>query len=316
MKNTSQKQLRTPTVVVPFDSECRTEMCQDVCVYLRPEANGIQVESALMRTIHTNSHYKENVRLVYLANLPGEFIARHRIIEQHYRLKLSFAKHGKRMFTAYMQQEFSHYFGVPFEKAEILGAFEAMKRLHYSREELFRLWVPAQDIMHVNGQTIKRVGSVYIINYDIPAILLKNKMSTDIAVMILRTRLGPDSIHTLMMEMVERLKQDGLLQESEAFTRVFHFSRSPFEQILDGIGFLYRNDGTHIPLNEIQFYCYLQERGLGDEEIHQILHYPIFSFVNKRGGLIEQTVYAASYGMDYEAAYQTLLSAKAQILLD
>lgn len=291
-------------------------MCQDVCVYLRPEANGIQVESTMMRTIHTNSYYRENVRLVYLANIPGEFIAKHRIIEQHYRLKLTFAKYGRRLFTAYMQQEFSRYFGISFEEAEILGSFEAMKRLHYSREQLFNLWVPSKDILHINGQTIKRVDGLYIINYDIPAILLKNKMNTDVAVMILRTRLGPDSMHTLMMYMIDRLKQDGLLKKEEAFTRVFHYSRSPFEQILDGIGFLYRNDGQHIPLTDIQFYSYLLEHGLSAKEIQQILRYPIFSFSNGSGGLMEQTVYAASYGMDYEAAYQALLSAKAQILLD
>jgi len=312
----STQQVRIPTVVIPFDSECRTELCQDVCVYLRPEANGIQVESAMMRTISTNPQYNENVKLVYLANIPGEFIAKHRIIEQHYRLKISFAKQGKRLFTAYMQREFSRYYKVPFEEAEILGAFEAMKRLHYTREGLFNLWVPAEDVFHLNGQTIKRVNELFIVNYDIPAILQKNRTSTDIAVMILRTRLGPGSIHSLMEDMVERLKVDGLLQQSEAFTRVFHFSRSPFEQILDGIGFLYKRDGTHIPLQDIQFYNYLLQQGMSRTEIHQILHYPIFGFPNGKGRLKEQTVYAASYGMDYKRAYQMLLTAKAQILLD
>src|SRR6056297_2481905 len=299
----STQQVRIPTVVIPFDSECRTELCQDVCVYLRPEANGIQVESAMMRTISTNPQYNENVRLVYLANMPGEFIAKHRIIEQHYRLKISFAKQGKRLFTEYMQREFSRYYKVSFEEAEILGAFEAMKRLHYTREGLFNLWVPAEDVFHLNGQTIKRVKDLFIVNYDIPA-------------MILRTRLGPGSIHSLMEDMVERFKADGLLQRSEAFTRVFHFSRSPFEQILDGIGFLYKSDGTHIPLQDILFYNYLLQQGMSHADIQQILRYPIFGFPNGKGGLKEQTVYAASYGMDYKRAYQMLLSAKAQILLD
>jgi len=312
----SKVQVRRPTVVVPLDTECRTEVCQDVCVYLRPEANGIHVESTMMRTIQNTPRYRDNVKLVYLANIPGDFIAKHRIIEQHYRLKLSFAKHGKRLFTSYMQKEFSRYFKVPFEEANILGSFEAMKRLHYSREELFDVWVPAKDILHLTGQTIKRVGEMFIVNYDIPAILQKNRTSTDIAVMILRTKLGPESIHSLMMDMVDRLKADGLLQQSQAFTRVFHFSRSPFEQILDGIGFLYNRDGSHIPLTEIQFYQFLQQQGMNSTEILKTLHYPIFSFSNGKGNLIEQTVYAASYGMNYKNAYETLLSAKAQILLD
>jgi hypothetical protein len=270
----------------------------------------------MMRTISTNPHYSENVKLVYLANIPGEFIAKHRIIEQYYRLKISFAKQGKRLFTEYMQREFSRYYKVPFEEAEILGAFEAMKRLHYTREGLFSLWVPAEHVFHLNGQTIKRVKDLFIVNYDIPAILQKNRTSTDIAVMILRTRLGPGSIHPLMEDMVKRLIADGLLQRSEDFTRVFHFSRSPFEQILDGIGFLYKGDGTHIPLQDIEFYNYLLQQGMSRNEIHQVLHYPIFGFSNGKGGLKEQTVYAASYGMDYKSAYQMLLTAKAQILLD
>ncbi len=308
--------MRRPTVVVPLDTECKTEMCQDVFVYLRPEANGIHVESTMMRTIHTTDHYRNNVKLVYLANIPGDFIAKHRIIEQHYRLKLSFAKHGKHIFTEYMQREFSRYFGVPFKEAEILGSFEAMKRLHYTREQLFNLWVPANDILHLNGQTIKRVNGLFIINYDIPAILQKNRTNTDIAVMILRTRLGPESIYSLMMEMVDRLKADGLLKHSQAFTRVFHFSRSPFEQILDGIGFLYNNDGTHIPFTEIQFYQFLLQQGMSATEILKVLRYPIFQFANGNGSIFEQTVYAASYGMNYTEAYNTLLSSKAQILLD
>ncbi|HDQ15172.1 MAG TPA: hypothetical protein ENN41_10205 [Sediminispirochaeta sp.] len=305
-----------PTVVIPFNPQCDSDLCQDTCVYLRPETNGVEVESAMMRTIQSSPVYRDNVQLVYLANLPGEFIGRRRIIEHHYHLKLMFAKRGKRLFTDYMKREFSRYFGTPFESARIYGSFEAMKRLGYSREDLFHMWVPAKEILHLNGQTIKRVDDIFIVNYDIPAILLKDRSNTDVAVMILRTRLGPESIHSLMMETVDTLRQRGMLRKSQTFTRIFHFSRSPFEQILDGVGFLYSENGSHIPLRKIHFFRYLLERGIDAKTIRKILVYPIFGFEDEKSGYYEQTIYAASYGMGYEEAYQKLLSAKAQVLLE
>lgn len=311
----STVQERLPTVVIPYETECRTEMCQDVCVYLRPEANGIQVESVMMRTIQTSDFYRERVKLVYLANLPGGFIGRRRIIEKHYHLKIKFATRGRGLFTDFMKRRFSEYFGVPFEKAEIWGSFEVMKRKDYTRTGLFDIWVPQEKMLFLNGQTIKQVGDVFIINYDIPAILMKNHIDTDMAVMILRTDLNPKEVHGLMMRMVDSLKSQGLVTRGESFTRVFHYSRSPFEQILDGIGFLYDPDGGHVPLKGINFYAYLLSRGLTDGEIKKIIQYPIFNFRGDDGEYYEKTIYTASYGMGYDDAYQTLVSARGQVLL-
>lgn len=304
-----------PTVVIPFDPVCTSDYCQDTCVYLRPETNGVEVESVMMRTIQSSPLYRENVRLVYLANLPGEFMSHRRVIEHHYHLKLLFAKRGGRLFTDYMKREFSAYFKQDFEEAKIYGSFEAMKLLGYSREQLFKLWVPQDAILHLNGQIIKKVDDIFIVNYDIPAILMKDRSNTDVAVMILRTLLGPDNIRDLMMDVVDTLRERGMLKKSQNFTRIFHFSRSPFEQILDGIGFLYGENGDHIPLRKIHFFRYLLDRGVDAKTVRQLLIYPIFGFEDERGNYYEQTIYAASYGMDYEAAYQTLLSAKSQILL-
>lgn len=311
----SPGEIRLPTVVVPFDTKCRSEKCQDVCVYLRPETNGIQVESMMMRTIHNSSFYRDKVRLVYLANLPGSFIGKRRIIEKHYHLKIEFAKRGRRLFTPYMKRRFTEYFGKPFETASVWGAFEAMKQLGYKRTDLFRIWVPPEKMLFLNGQNIKLVDDHFIINYDIPAILMKNHTNTDMAAMILRTELQPEAIHRLMMKMVSRLKEQGVIDEGEAFTRVFHFSRSPFEQILDGIGFIYNQDGSHIDLKFINFYTYLMKRGMKEEEIEGILKHPVFSFYDERDRYFEKTIYTASYGMGYDEAFELLKASRGQLLL-
>jgi len=311
----SKPPIRYPTVVVPFSTECRTENCQDVCVYLRPETNGIQVESAMLRTIQGSPFYRDRVELVYLANLPGGFVWKKRVIEKHYHLKILFARKGRTLFTGYMRRRFSEYFNIPFEKASLWGSFQAMKHLGYTRRKLFDIWVPPEDMLFLNGQSIKRVQDHFIINYDIPAILMKNHEDTDMAVMILRTDLPPESVHKLMMEMVDSLKAQGLLHRGEAFTRVFHFSRSPFEQILDGVGFIYNPDGSHIDLQSINFYTFLLKRGLTSAEIEKIIQYPIFCFQNEEEGYFEKTIYTASYGMGYDEAYDKLISAKGQVLL-
>jgi hypothetical protein len=306
---------RQPTVVVPFDLECRSEHCNDIFIYLRPETNGIEVESVMMRTLSRSAKYHDRVRLVYLANLPGDFIDAHHIIEEHYRLKLAFTKQGKKLFTPYMQREFSRYFQVPFEEARILGGYEAMKQLRYTREQLFRLWVPQRDIFHINGQTIKKTGDIYIINYDIPAILRKNSRATDIAAMVLRTSLPFGEMAEMITDITDALRTEGILDEQEAFSRVFHYSKGPFEQILDAIGFLYRSNGSHIPIDTVNFYRFLRGKGLSDYEIRQILHYPIMSFSNYRKPYYEETIYAATYGCDYESAYQILCKARGQVIL-
>jgi hypothetical protein len=312
----SPKEKHFPTVVIPFEPDCLTEHCQDVCVYLRPETNGVQVESAMMRTIQADEFYRNNVKLAYLANLPGEFIGRRKVVEHHYRLKIHFSLKGRQLFTDYMKEAFSRHFGIPFEKAEILGSFEALRKLGMTRDELFNIWVEPKDILHLNGQTIKHFDGHYVVNYDIPAILMKNKNSTDIAAMILRTKLGPESIHQLIEDMIKALKEGHFLHGTKSIPRVFHFSKSPFEQILDCIGFLYDENGSHVSLRKIHFYRYLLEKGISPLEIRKILEYPIFGFEDEEGRYYEETIYAATYGMGYEEAWEKFITAKRQILLD
>ncbi|MFW6344183.1 MAG: hypothetical protein ACOC2B_05525 [Sediminispirochaetaceae bacterium] len=287
-------------------------------LYLRPETNGIKVESVIMRTLQQRLQYKDRVKLAYLANIPGDFIAKNRIIEDHYSLKLHFTKTGKQLFTPYMKKEFSRYFGVSFDKAKIYGAFEAMKRLGYTREGLFNLWVPQRDVFHVNGQTIKRDGDIFIINYDIPAILNKNNSATDVAVMILRTSFEPKALQRMIMDMVEELRKEEVIDKTKGYSRVFHYSKGPFEQLLDAVGFLYDSQGNHLSPDKMLFFNYLLEKGLHTHEVSKILKNPIFLFQGQGDGQkqFEETIYTATYEQSYEEAYNTLLSAKAQVILE
>jgi hypothetical protein len=68
-------------------------------------------------------------------------LAENRIIEDHYTLKVRFARQRKKGFTETMKAEFSNAFHVPFEEASIIGSFEALGKLQLTEQGLFPLWV-------------------------------------------------------------------------------------------------------------------------------------------------------------------------------
>src|SRR6185436_11297463 len=134
-----------------------TDFCQDMIVYLRPETNGIQTESVLFR-VFKDPVWHSKVELAYLANVPGQFLLDRGVVERHYNHRIRFAKHGADAFTPAMKDTFSRFFGLPFDKARIVGAFEALSLLKLDEEALFRIWVPVYDLLEMEGQLVKRVA--------------------------------------------------------------------------------------------------------------------------------------------------------------
>jgi hypothetical protein len=296
-----KRRIRLPTILIPFFGPQRESGGQDIFLYLRPETNGVLVESLLFRVIKGKSRYCEKCQIVYLANLPGDFIIKNNIIQQHYAVKIRFAKSGKRAFTPDMQRKFGEYFNLPFKKAPIIGAFQALKRLKIHYEDLFKIRVPPENFTVICGQSIKLYGGYFIVNYDIPALLHKNSRKTDIAVMICRSRLNRREFHEMVEEMGEKLLQEKVVAADRPLARTFHYSNGPFEQILDGIGYLYDNDGNHLDLTEISFMRYLLEHDVAADIIIHAIHNPIMRFRTPEG-VIEENIFSITEGITYEAA--------------
>jgi len=305
---------RTPTVIIPYQGPCEFD-CKDLFVYLRPESNGVEVESTLMRVIMNDPNYKDHVKIAYLANLPGSFIIQRKIIETHYALKYYFASAGKSSFTPHMKAAFTQYFSVPFPQAHIVGAFEALKILGISPEELFSLWVNPFEMMTINGQTIKKKDDLFIINYDIPALLHKNSNKTDLAAMIFRTDLEWSDIHALFGLMTDSLIKENILDPRIPPSRVFHFSKSPFEMLLDGSGYLIDSSFNPVPLSELTFTQWLMERGFSLKEIEGVIRNPLFQFPGFRGGLVEENLLTYTTNHTYEEALERWLSARSQVFI-
>ena len=273
--------------MIPYPGACKDPSVQDLAVYLGPESNGVKVESTIFKVIHDNPHYRKVLDIVYLANLPGDFLAENRIIEDHYALKVRFAKQGKKAFTETMKAKFLRTFRVPFEEASIIGSFEALEKLHLTEQELFHIWVPADRVTYIHGQHIKNYKEYFIVNYDIPALLHMYSKKTDIFAMILRCFMTYGDIHRLIDKNNAALKEEGIITNPVLHSHVFHYSKSPFEQILDGIGYVYKQGDKHIELSELSFLNYLISRGCREEDVLLVIQDPIMRFRNEEGGIEE-----------------------------
>lgn len=294
-----------PQVLVPYPGPEADPGVQDIFVYMRPETNGVVGEREVLKVVEEYPQYKVALHLVYLANIPGDFIARNHIVERHYAVKMSFAVHGKRLFTERMKKRFSEHFDTDFESAPVIGAFEALDRLDVRAEELFSQWVDEPDILVVDGQTVKRVGAFFVVNYDIPALIHKNNRSTDIAVMLFRTRMGYEDFLSLTAKMRRGFIERGLLGTQGSVSRVFHYSKSPVEQILDGLGYLYDSSARRVPMRELSFAAFLMQHGVSEAQIHGLLNNPIATFETSRGR-IEDSVIAYTRNESYERALEKL----------
>ncbi len=299
--------IRTPSILVPYQGADPTGATNDIFLYLRPETNGVAVESVLLRVIRSNPHYSANIKLVFMANYPGDYISQKHIIEHHYYHKIKFAEKGKKGFTKRMIAAFESFYGENFENAAVISPFEAMEKLKLSEEELFNIWVAPDDFMSIYGNTIKKYSGFYVINYDIPSLLHKNNFRTDIAVMLFRIYFSCQEFSQMISDMEMSLKEAGVINEKKPASRVFHYTKSPFEQIQDGLEYLY--DAANKKGSGISFLCYLNRNGFENEKILHLIKNPVITAPFPDGER-ENTIFEFTKGMDYSGAAEFLKSVK------
>ena len=294
---------RVPSVLIPYPGLIIEKGVQDIAFYLRPETNGVVVESMILKEIHNSPEYNKHLRIIYLANIPGSFIVEQHIIEKRHNLKFAHAIQVKSLFTDTMKRTFEEYFHISFDDANILGSFESMEILRFTPEELFNLWVPQSNFIKIHEQSVKKYKDYYIVNYDIPYIMDKNTQNTDIFVMIMRSFLPYKEIHKMVYAIGDKLIENNIITKDKPISYVFHYSKSPFEQILDGIGYIYRNKTEHIDYSEISFFSYLLEMGCTAEEIIKAIKNPIMYF-NTDNGIIEKNLVNYTYECSFEEAFK------------
>lgn len=300
-----KNETRKPTIVLPYMESNLAPNEKDLFIYLRPETNGIAVEAILFGVIHNSELYRNGSNLVYLANLPGDFLTENEVIERHYSLKCKMAREGRACFTDAMISGFEKWYKVKWDDVKVISAYNALDQLGITSRELFELWVKDQDFYYIHGQSIKKIGDMYVINYDIPELLKKNRVDTDLAVMVLRTSLSNRDLTSLITDMEEALKDGGAIDPNTPPRRCFHYTKSPLEEILDGLGYLYNEKGEPKDLSSISFASYLMKKGLNEERIRYLVENPIV-IMNEGGHEREVYLYDYLLGDSYDEAYEKI----------
>lgn len=299
--------IRKPSILKPYCGPTEDTQAQDIFICLRPQSNGVFVESKLLRVIEADPEYKKSFKLVYMASLPGDFITYHRVVERHYALRLHFAVHGISAFTDQMRCRLEHWLQEPLDSVDICGSFEALDILSYRPNDLFNTWVAPSDMLKLNGQSIKRIHRkkeklLYVVNYDIPALLHMNYAKTDIAVMLFRTWKGYKHFAGLVHQIKAVLTQENIIAEHCPANRIIHVSKSPCEELIDGGGHLYSSDCNPIPITEVNFGNYLFRNGRSEADILEIIERPIVVTAAGR----EKTYFELTCECNYEEALKRI----------
>ncbi len=318
-----------PQVLLPYPG-CGKENEQDIFLLLRPEKNNYQVESLILSTFRESCEYKKTIFIQYLANISGSFIEKTKFFHKHYATKFFFAKHNKDFFSAYMKKSFENHFSQNIADCEVLGAFEASKRLHLSFEELFHINVPYNNILRVSGQIIKKIfdknkKAVYVINSDIPALLSREYSQENCAVIMFRTTLSYDMFNQYIHKVYEKLIHSKIIfpknddEYDVGIKKVFRYSRGPFEQLRDSIEFLYHPNRNNVSIADMTFARYLYEKGVSYDTMVNLLLFPICHVstddtLSSVENSEERTIFECTKYATYEQAYAFLYTLRDQRL--
>jgi hypothetical protein len=99
---------------------------------------------------------------------------------------------------------------VSADESEIYGAYDAMIRLDMDELEMFKYDVLESEKIKIFGQSIVKIKDknnkdVYVINYDIPALLTFNCVDTNAAVMVFRTTLTYQKFNRIILDVINRI---------------------------------------------------------------------------------------------------------------
>ena len=291
--------------MIPYPGPCLDRDVQDIVLYLRPETNGVRTESVMLKALREDPGSRDLYSLVYLANLPGAFIASRRIVERRYALRERFAREGAAAFTPTMKRQFEQHFGVRFDGAPVVGAYEALSRLGITEEGLFAVWVDERQFTRIHQQSIKLVQGLYVVNYDIPALLHRDNHKTDVFTMILRCFAPYAEIHALIDRMCAALEAAGIISARRPPSRVFHASSGPFVQVLDGLCYVYSAAAEPVAAGDLSFGAWLAGRGVGGPALEGLLREPIMRF-RTAAGVVERHLFDHTIECSYAEAFRRL----------
>jgi hypothetical protein len=258
-------------------------------VYVRPETNEIHYEKSIILGIMPFAD------VVYLANLNGRLFIKDALILEHYSSQYKFAIYAKEEMAKYpeMVNEFENYFGVKFEKAKIIGAFEALLRMEITDEGMFNKIVIGKNFHRFYGQTIKKIENYYVVNYDIPAIIKRYVPQANVFALAIRFRTDDVNFLSVNQSIFEQIKSNHAeiiseaklkkLEWNEQIKRTYHISRNHVMAMFDMMDFIIKVNNTHINFTDTPFgKMLIEDYGFADEELYQLKENPLIYTQDKK----------------------------------
>jgi len=108
--------------------------------------------------------------------------------------------------------------------------------------------------------------------------------------------------------MSEHLAESGVLGSETTPSRAFHYSKSPWEQLLDGVDYLWGVDVTDGGAeDDISFGAYMMNRGFTRQQLKDVIRRPLVIYRDEYGRTRERNMLELSSGMNYSEAENALL---------
>jgi hypothetical protein len=287
-----------PDILIPYNINRETlSNSAMLTIYVRPETNKTDYEAVIIKS---TSPYAD---VVYLASLSGTLVNDKALVASHYSSQLQFAIEGKKRLAQYpeMIEWFEKKFKVKFQDAKIVGPFEAILeyKLKKDADELFETMVPEPHFLEMFGQTIKKIGEYYVLNYDIPFVITRHHEETAMFVIALRlksNRYRFSDIDHLIYDNMCKSETTWILDSEKRknlawyrqVRRTYHISRGHIEAMFDLTDFVFKNEKEQIRFTDTPLGRKLLEQEiLGEEQLEerlaQLKEHPLV-YLNQTGG--------------------------------
>ena len=287
-----------PDILIPYSINEETLSNSPILmISVRPETNKIDYEAVIVKS---TAPYAD---VVYLASLSGNLVNDKALVASHYSSQLQFAIEGKKGLARYpeMIKQFEKKFKVQFRDAKIVGPFEAILeyKLKKDADQLFETMVPEPDFLEMFGQTIKKIGEYYVLNYDIPFIITRHHEETAVFVIALRMKSNryrfsdiDHSIYDNMCKCETTWILDSEKRKNMAWyrqvRRTYHISRSHIEAMFDLTDFVFKNEKEQIRFANTPLGRKLLEQEILrgeqlEERLAQLKEHPLV-YLNQPGG--------------------------------
>jgi len=273
----------TPDIIIDYNYDYSL-FTPVAVIYVRPETNKIPYEKAIIKGIQNHAD------VIYMANINGQIFLKNALVIEHHSSEFRFAIYGKEEIAKYpeMIEQFEDHFKVKFQEAEIIGSFEALIKLKITQEEMFGIFVESDEFLRFFGQTIKKIGNYYVINYDMPALIEKYTPETDVFAIAIKFKDEKSSFKEINFsvsnEITSNCKSPIIFSENQKFNeldwiekvkRTYHFSRNHLVAMFDMIDFVFKAGGRHICYEETPMGNLLVKNGITIDFLKKIKEHPV-----------------------------------------